>query len=109
VTGASVGDEDPVLTFCCRPNNPTGLLAPLPAARPLVVDEAYYEYCGETAAGLLDDGVIVIRTFSKALTRRSQDRLRSRRRHGGELNARQAPAPVSTLPPRWRSRCRAAR
>ena len=33
----------------CRPNNPTGALEPLPDARPLVVDEAYFEYCGETA------------------------------------------------------------
>jgi len=32
---------------------------PLPDARPLVVDEAYYEYSGETAVPLLDDGVVV--------------------------------------------------
>ena len=37
------------LTFCCRPNNPTGELGALPEARPLVVDEAYFEYAGETA------------------------------------------------------------
>ena len=61
-----MGDDDPVLTFCCRPNNPTGALEPLPADRPLAVDEAYFEYCGETAIPLLDDGVIVLRTFSKA-------------------------------------------
>src|SRR5581483_10580015 len=42
-------------------------LPPLPAARPLVVDEAYYEYCGQTALPLIEDGdVIVPRTFSKA-------------------------------------------
>ena len=41
-------------------------VGPLPEARPLVVDEAYCEYAGETAAGLIDDGVIVLRTFSKA-------------------------------------------
>jgi histidinol-phosphate aminotransferase len=65
--GAVVGDTDPVVTFCCRPHNPTGALVDLPAARPLVVDEAYFEYAGgETAAGLIEDGVIVIRTFSKA-------------------------------------------
>ena len=38
----------------------------LPGARPLVVDEAYFEYGGETAVPLLGDGVIVVRTFSKA-------------------------------------------
>ena len=99
VTGASIGDEDPVLTFCCRPNNPTGLFAPLPAARPLVVDEAYYEYCGETAAGLLDDGVIVIRTFSKAfgLAGARIGYALAAADTAAELNARQAPAPVSTL------------
>src|SRR5438034_11083924 len=43
VTGAETGDEDPVLTICCRPNNPTGELRELPRARPLVVDEAYFE------------------------------------------------------------------
>ena len=54
------------MTFCCRPNNPTGELGDLPAARPLVVDEAYFEYAGDTAAGLVDDGVVVLRTFSKS-------------------------------------------
>ena len=44
LAGAEVGDDDPALTFCCRPNNPTGALDPLPDARPLVVDEAYFEY-----------------------------------------------------------------
>src|SRR5712691_10122036 len=61
LAGAEVGDEDPVLTFVCRPHNPTGALVPLPSARPLAVDEAYYEYAGgETAAGLIAEGVIVI-------------------------------------------------
>ena len=68
LAGASVGDDDPVLTFCCRPNNPTGALDPLPDARPLVVDEAYWEFSGsDGAVGLIDDGVIVLRTFCKAL------------------------------------------
>ena len=49
LAGATVGDENPVLTYCCRPGNPLGDLPALPAARPLVVDEAYFEYAGETA------------------------------------------------------------
>ena len=50
VTGADVGDEEPVsLTFVCRPHNPSGAMVDIPAARPLVVDEAYFEYGGETA------------------------------------------------------------
>ena len=64
LAGAEVGDDDAVFTFACRPHNPTGALGPIADDRPLVVDEAYYEYGGSTALGL--DGVIVIRTFSKA-------------------------------------------
>src|SRR5206468_10873136 len=37
LAGAEVGVDDPVLTFGCSPNNPTGELAAPPAARPLVV------------------------------------------------------------------------
>jgi len=99
LAGAEVGDEDPVLTFCCRPNNPTGALDPVPGARPLVVDEAYYEYCGETALPLIDDGVIVIRTFSKAfgLAGARVGYALADVATAAELNARQTPAPVSTL------------
>ena len=50
LAGADVGEDAPAVTFSCRPNNPTGALGALPAARPLVVDEAYFEYAGETAA-----------------------------------------------------------
>jgi histidinol-phosphate aminotransferase len=100
VAGAEVGDIDPVLTFVCRPHNPSGALVDLPAARPLVVDEAYFEYAGgETAVPLLDDDVIVVRTFSKAFGLAS-----ARVGYGlaapnvaADLNARQEPAPVSTL------------
>jgi imidazoleglycerol-phosphate dehydratase / histidinol-phosphatase len=94
------GEEDPALTFCCRPANPTGELVPLPEARPLAVDEAYIEYAGDPGAvGLIDEGVVVIRTFSKAFAlagARIGYALASSD-VAAELNARQSPAPVSTL------------
>jgi imidazoleglycerol-phosphate dehydratase / histidinol-phosphatase len=99
LAGAEVGDDDPVGTFCCRPNNPTGALGDLPAARPLIVDEAYYEYAGETAAALIDEGIVVIRTFSKAFGL-AGGRVGYALADAGtaaELNRRQSPAPISTL------------
>jgi histidinol-phosphate aminotransferase len=99
VAGAEVGDDDPALTICCRPNNPTGELVELPAARPLVVDEAYFEYSGATAVELIDDDVIVLRTFSKAfgLAGARVGYALARQELAGELNKRQHPAPLSTL------------
>lgn len=99
LAGAELGDDDPALTFCCRPNNPTGALDPLPAARPLVVDEAYAEYAGETATSRIGEGVVVVRTFSKAfgLAGARIGYALADRETAEELNARQAPAPVSTL------------
>jgi histidinol-phosphate aminotransferase len=99
VAGAEVGDDDPVLTICCRPNNPTGELGELPAARPLVVDEAYYEYSRATAVDLIEDGVVVIRTFSKAfgLAGARVGYAVAGRDVAAELNKRQHPAPLSTL------------
>ena len=100
LAGADVGDDDPVLTFACRPANPTGALEPLPSARPLVVDEAYFEYADDSGAvGLIDDDVIVIRTFSKlfALAGARIGYALASREVAAELNARQAPAQVSTL------------
>ena len=99
LAGAEVGDDAPVVTFACRPNNPTGALDPLPEARPLVVDEAYFEYAGVTALPLLDDGVIVLRTFSKAfaLAGARIGYALAAADVAAELNDRQAPAPVSTL------------
>jgi len=87
------------VTFACRPNNPTGALEPLPDARPLVVDEAYFEYSGETAVPLVDEGVVVLRTFSKlfALAGARVGYALASADVAAELNARQAPAPVSTL------------
>ena len=89
----------PMLTICCRPNNPTGELGELPDARPLVVDEAYYEYSRETAVELIEDGVIVIRTLSKAfgLAGARVGYALAARDVAAELNKRQHPAPLSTL------------
>ena len=97
--GADVGDDDPALTICCRPNNPTGELGELPAARPLVVDEAYYEYSGETAVDLIEDDVVVIRTFSKAfgLAGARVGYALAGKEVAADLNKRQHPAPLSTL------------
>jgi histidinol-phosphate/aromatic aminotransferase/cobyric acid decarboxylase-like protein len=100
VTGADVGDDDPVLTFVCRPHNPSGAMVELPEARPLVVDEAYFEYGGETAVPLLGTGdVIVVRTFSKAfgLASARVGYALAATDLAAELNERQQPAPVSTL------------
>jgi imidazoleglycerol phosphate dehydratase HisB/histidinol-phosphate/aromatic aminotransferase/cobyric acid decarboxylase-like protein len=100
IAGAAVGDESPVLTFLCRPGNPFGDVPELPAARPLAVDEAYFEYSGgETAVGLIEDGVIVIRTFSKAfaLAGARIGYVLADRDTARELYDRQAPAQVATL------------
>jgi imidazoleglycerol phosphate dehydratase HisB len=73
-----VGDEDDLtVAWRCNPNNPTGTLVPpeelaaFARARPetvVVVDEAYYEYCGQTAAPWVSEleNLVVIRTLSKA-------------------------------------------
>ncbi|MEA1925367.1 MAG: histidinol-phosphate transaminase [Candidatus Altiarchaeota archaeon] len=59
----------------CSPNNPTGKAIPqkdikkiLELGKPTVVDEAYFEFCGETTTSLLEEygNLIVLRTFSKA-------------------------------------------
>ena len=99
VAGAEIDDHDPVLTICCRPNNPTGELGGLPTARPLLVDEAYFEYSGETAAGLIEERVIVLRTFSKVfgLAGARVGYALAGRDVAAELNRRQHPAPLSTL------------
>ena len=99
VAGAEVSDNDPVLTICCRPNNPTGEVGELPAARPLIVDEAYFEYSGDSAVDLIEDGVVVIRTFSKAfgLAGARVGYALAGRDVAAELNKRQHPGPLSTL------------
>jgi histidinol-phosphate aminotransferase len=62
----------------CSPNNPTGALYPRERIAalldrtdaPVVVDEAYFEFSGETVAGLLAShgNLVVLRTFSKAFS-----------------------------------------
>src|SRR5919197_587667 len=98
LAGAAVDTSaTPAVTFCCRPNNPSGELVPLPDERPLVVDEAYYEYAGETAAGLLEDGVVVLRTFSKAfgLAGARVGYALAAEPTARELNRRQSPLPIA--------------
>jgi len=67
-------DENTKAIFLASPNNPTGNAASEGAIRALlstgkivVVDETYYEFCGQTTLPLLDEysNLIVLRTFSK--------------------------------------------
>ena len=62
------------LICLANPNNPTGNLTPkgdilelLDTGIPLLLDEAYYEFSGETLAGLVGkrDNLMLLRTFSK--------------------------------------------
>jgi histidinol-phosphate aminotransferase len=97
LAGAEVGDDGAVVTYCCRPHNPTGALGPLPEHRPLVADEAYFEYGGETAAGT--PGVVAVRTFSKAFGLAAA-RVGYAVADAGvaqELVVRQDPLPITTL------------
>jgi histidinol-phosphate aminotransferase len=64
------------LVILCNPNNPTGTIMPLEDIEyivtkvdcPVVVDEAYHEFFGETALTLMEKfpNLIIARTFSKA-------------------------------------------
>jgi histidinol-phosphate aminotransferase len=75
---ASVKESDPEVTIICSPNNPTGcrmandeLETLLEASRGIVVvDEAYFEFSGETVVPLLERhrNLAVFRTFSKAMS-----------------------------------------
>jgi len=62
------------MIFLANPNSPTGNLTPrsdileiLDMGLPVVVDEAYYEFSGETVVPLLSqyENLMVLRTFSK--------------------------------------------
>lgn len=73
---AACARHRPDVVFFCSPNNPTGTLDPLDAVaaaasdpeRLVVVDEAYGEFCDETAIGMVPTrpNVVVVRTMSKA-------------------------------------------
>ena len=69
MAGAKIVD-DPTsadLVFVCRPNNPTGEMCDIPdVSGQLVIDEAYAQYAGVDEIARIGDGVIVLRTFSKA-------------------------------------------
>ena len=64
------------LLVLCNPNNPTGVEIPAADLRqilehvdcPVLIDEAYQEYCGDSCVGWLQEfpGLMVARTFSKA-------------------------------------------
>ena len=62
------------IIFLTSPNNPTGNIVPVAQTRAMldtglivVMDEAYFELCGETAIPLLSEypNLVVLRTFSK--------------------------------------------
>jgi len=66
--------EKTKMLFLANPNNPTGTIIPredimevVATGVPVVVDEAYYEFSGETVAPLVAeyDNLVVLRTFSK--------------------------------------------
>ncbi|MDI6906070.1 MAG: histidinol-phosphate transaminase [Thermoanaerobacterales bacterium] len=68
--------EGAAMVILCSPNNPTGDLLPWDTlvavlertGAVVVVDEAYYEFAGDTALPLLDryPRLVLLRTFSKA-------------------------------------------
>lgn len=70
--------QDGDMLIICNPNNPTGCMYPLSriesilqkTSAPVIVDEAYFEFSGETAVGLLKEygNLVVLRTFSKAFS-----------------------------------------
>ncbi len=66
------------MLIICSPNNPTGAIYPLErlqallekTEKPVIFDEAYFEFSRKTAVGLLEknDNLIILRTFSKAFS-----------------------------------------
>jgi histidinol-phosphate aminotransferase len=72
----AAAEARPTVVFVCSPNNPTGNAQPREVVEELVtstdalviVDEAYIEFGGKTAADLVAShpNLVVVRTFSKA-------------------------------------------
>lgn len=68
-------ESQPIITFLCSPNNPTGLVEPAENLRAVldvapgivVVDEAYAQFADWSAVDLIDEELpmVVTRTFSK--------------------------------------------
>ncbi len=66
------------MLILCSPNNPTGAVYPFECLeqlleqtdKPVIVDEAYCEFSGETVSDLLEghENLVVFRTFSKAFS-----------------------------------------
>ena len=71
----AIAAADPIITFLCSPNNPTGMVEPQEAVREVldlapalvVVDEAYGQFAPWSALDLVDDDrpLVVTRTYSK--------------------------------------------
>ncbi len=74
---AAAGSADVRMIVACSPNNPTGAALDADAVSRLltsfdglvVIDEAYHEFAGWSAASLLPEhrNLVVLRTFSKAM------------------------------------------
>lgn len=72
----AIEQQQPHIVFVCSPNNPTGTLTPIADVRAIaraapglvIVDEAYFEFCGVSMTPHIDEhpNVIVVRTLSKA-------------------------------------------
>ncbi|MCD4829116.1 MAG: histidinol-phosphate aminotransferase family protein [Candidatus Cloacimonetes bacterium] len=75
---ALAADPDCKLCVVCQPNNPTGnlfdeekILAILRGTtKPVLVDEAYFEFAGQTLVSKLDEfpNLMVVRSFSKSFS-----------------------------------------
>jgi histidinol-phosphate aminotransferase len=67
---------DAKITYICSPGNPTGTVIPRKTIEAIVagthglviIDEAYFEFCGETSTDLAaqSDRIVIVRTLSKA-------------------------------------------